>query len=82
MVIEAPLFATANYYNLWNVGTSIAASFQVGSAQYNRIKFTLAQMQISNVVPSNDGGAALLTVTGEPYCSTPNLVDDLTVVTD
>lgn len=81
-VIEAPLFATANYFSLWSAGTSIAASFQVGSTQYNRIKFTFAQMQITSAVPSNDGGVAILTVTGAPYCSTANLVDDISIVAD
>lgn len=80
--MEASLFATFNPLALWDAGTAFASSFQVGSAQYNRTKWTFPQAQITNVVKSADGPVPLWDVTCSLYHSTPGANDMLTVVND
>lgn len=80
-VCEAPLFATSNLWSLHNAGTSFAASFQVGTVQYNRRIWTFAQAQVTEVKPSADGAVELLEITCAPYGSTPTANDFLQCVT-
>lgn len=79
-VCEAPLFATSNLWTLHSAGTPFAASFGVGSTQYNQSDWTFAQAQVSEVKPSSDGPVPLLEVTCALYGSTPTANDDLTFV--
>jgi hypothetical protein len=76
-VCEAPLFATSNLWALHSAGTTFAASFGVGTVQYNKSAWTFAQAQVTEVKPSSDGPVPLLEVSCALYGSTPTANDDL-----
>lgn len=74
----APYTAAAAYdpYNLRDKGTSIAATLQFGSTQYNRYKLSFAQCQVVDVVPQNNGPIATVELTLAAYNSTAVASDD------
>jgi hypothetical protein len=81
--MEAIAIATFDPFALWRAGTAFAASFQVGSTQYNECKWTFAQAQISKAPTIGyDGDVPTIDVTCSLHCSTANTVDDLSLVFD
>lgn len=74
-LIEKPLLTTYDFFAEWKNGTANAASFQVGTVQYNRHIWTFAQTQVINVAPQNESESALIEVTCSLHDSTQILND-------
>lgn len=81
-LMEASLFATFNPWSLRELGTVFAVTYQNGSTQYNRTKFSLPQCQVSSVSPEADDGVPLTRVICSAHSSTPILNDSLTITKD
>ena len=82
-ICEAPLRSLIDFDALRLAGTVFAGSIgRIGSTQYNRYKWTWAQMQVSNVVPQQDDKIPTLEVTCTAHTSTGILNDDLSLVID
>lgn len=91
LVMETPKLATVSPWHtatelhpwrLWELATPLAVSFQVGTVQYNRMKFAAAAAQIENVVESEDGATSLMTVTMRLSQSDPVTPDDYEITFD
>jgi hypothetical protein len=84
IVVEDPLFSTHNGWALWKAGTVLVnTTFQVGSTQYNRLKWTLARAQImAPPTRSADGEIPLLEVALSLHTTTPDANDDVQLVVD
>lgn len=72
---DAVLKATFDWHSKWENGTLMDMSFQIGTAQYNRIKFSCPEVQSSDVKPGNRSDLGLFTV---PF----NLVSDTSAAED
>jgi hypothetical protein len=81
-LMEASLFATFNPWAMREAATVTSCTFQVGSVQYNRTKFTLAQIQVRDVQPQADGSVPLTQVTCSAHSSTAIVNDSLIIVKD
>jgi len=77
---EAALVATFNYYSAWKAQTLQDLTWQLGAAQYNRIKFELPEVALSSISVGDRSGAAMFTT---PFTihSTASAGDDEVVVT-
>jgi hypothetical protein len=90
VTLEATALATTPFTSataidaaqLRDVGTSLAAVLQLGSAQYNRCKINFAQAQVIDWADSDDNGVATIDLTIAGYNSTPTAPDDHTIVCD
>jgi hypothetical protein len=90
VVLEATALTTTPYtsstafdpYNLRDKATSIAASLQFGSTQYNKYKVAFAQAQVVNVVPQNNGPIATVELTLQAYNSSATAADDMSITFD
>ena len=67
---------------LREAATSIAVSVAFGSTQYNRYTIALAQAQLVNVTPANNGPSATVTLEFAGHGSTAVLNDDCTITFD
>lgn len=90
LTIEQSAFVGSPYHTsagidptlLREAATSITASVQFGSTQYNRYKIELATAQLVNVTPANNGPVATVTLEFAGHGSTPTTNDDLTITFD
>lgn len=82
--VEKPAFSTINFHSLEDAGTPLAVTFQAGTTQYFRRKWTFAQVQIKggSIAESDDNGRPMIEVTCQAYNSTPTTNDDVSVVAD
>lgn len=69
-------------YNLRDKATSIAASVQFGTTQYNRWKLAFPQCQVIDAVPGNNGNIATVELTLGAYNSTGSSADDVNFTFD
>lgn len=82
--IEALPLATLNPWTLRDAATQFALSFQVGTTQYNRMKFLTpgSTAQLVDVKESEDDPVALWDLTFKLPCSTGAANDDFNIVFD
>lgn len=69
-------------YQLKETGQNFLASVQFGSTQYNRFKLVTPQAQVIDVRTGNRGPTATWEIDIAPYNTTPQAVDDFTIVFD
>ncbi len=79
---DAVLKATFDWHSKWENGTLMDMSFQVGTAQYNRIKFSCPEVQSSGVKPGNRNDLGMFTVPFDLVSDTSAAEDELSVVFD
>jgi hypothetical protein len=60
----AVLVATFDWYSKWKAGTIMDMSFTHGTTQYNKIAFTMSQVQSKDVTPGDRGQLGMFTT---PY---------------
>jgi hypothetical protein len=80
ITVEAPSLATFDPYTARQLATAYAVDLQVGQTQYNRIAFSAAQAQISEVSDGADEETALWTLTMPCSPTTPIANDDYQLV--
>lgn len=79
---EAALVATFNYYSAWKSQTLQDMSWQLGGVQYNRVKFTLPEVALSQVTVGDRNGAAIFTTPFTIVSSSSAGDDEVQVVFD
>lgn len=77
VTIEACDLATLNPYNLFNAGTQMSCSLQVGSVAYNRYSISCDQAQLSSYEDGEDGGVATWTLVLDLPSTGPSANDDV-----
>lgn len=58
----AVLVATFDWYSKWKAGTIMDMSFTHGTAQYNKITFTMSQVQAKEITPGDRGQLGMFSV--------------------
>jgi hypothetical protein len=84
-LVGSPFHTSAGLdpYNLRKAMTGIAVSVQLGSTQYNRLKFNFAQAQITAPITLGaNGSIATWQIEFSAYTSTPIANDAVTIVAD
>jgi hypothetical protein len=82
ILCERPLLTALNFWSEWSGGTPRAASFDVGTTQYNRDKWTFPALQVVDVKPQGDEARSLLEVTCQCTDTTPIANDGFQLVKD
>jgi hypothetical protein len=72
--------ATFDWHNKRDLATQMAASWQVGTAQYNRIKFSASRLQVIDVAEGTRGGVRTFQVTATLNATAGG--DELSIVYD
>lgn len=70
VTLEEELIATKDFENLKHLGTSIALSWFLNAAQYNRSRWTAPAAVIEDVKTADDNGTRVTTLSGGVYDST------------
>lgn len=79
---DAVLNATFPWHTNWETALLMALSFQQGTAQYNRVKFSCPQVQMNDIKPGNRNDLGLFTVPFDIVSNTSAGNDEITVTFD
>lgn len=79
---EAALVAAFDYYGKWKAATKMDLSYQHGSAQYNRIKFSCPQITFKNVTGGDRGGITMFNTPFKIVSDTAAGDDEITITMD
>jgi hypothetical protein len=74
--------ATFDPYNLRDLALQVSVLLQFGTAQYNKYKFAMTQMQVISATPANNGPTACTTLVLRAPVTTATANDDLTITFD
>lgn len=80
VVLEDETIATKDFEALELANTAFSLSFTVGTVQYNKVTFTLANCRLESTAKSDDNGTQLITLSGGAYDSVAAANDAVSVL--
>lgn len=79
---EAALVATFGYYTKWKAKTLTDMTFQLGTTQYNRVKFDMPQITFDTITPGDRNTLAIFTIPFKVGSNSAAGDDELTITMD